>query len=133
MDMPDDDWYESTASAGLTEESTLLSSEALAGSTMGDTLLDDRCAFCNNRRAVGCSVGACRSCCLARPERCERHMPQARMLPPVSLAPPITRNVRVGEECQFCANQRATGCSQNAFRMCCRATMLPCDRHWPSF
>mmetsp|Transcript_75370 Transcript_75370/g.189610 ORF Transcript_75370/g.189610 Transcript_75370/m.189610 type:complete len:205 (+) Transcript_75370:93-707(+) len=124
-----EEWSESTASAGLSEESTLLSSDVFGGSMLGEVLLDDRCAFCNNRRAADCIFSACRSCCLARPERCERHMPQVRPSPPVSMAAVFERSARTGEDCQFCANQRAAGCAQNACRRCCLATMMPCDRH----
>lgn len=98
----------------------------------------DRCAFCDNTRAVGCVLNACRRCCMARPERCERHCPSAQPALMESRPPPLPGNWdplrfvdaslaaanasdpgRVGP-CAFCStNQRARHCELGACRSCC--------------
>jgi len=41
-----------------------------------------RCTFCNNRRATGCAINACRNCCIMRATRCERHASRWSMMAP---------------------------------------------------
>jgi len=97
------------------------------------TVEDDRCAFCNRKRAVDCALGACRSCCLLRPESCSRHWPTPSG--PAGRRQEERRNEGQAEAtasgtsmCAFCTNRRSPGCRYNACRLCCVA-MGPCNWH----
>jgi len=133
-------WSDSTTSSDFGDESSVLSSRSSGASLLEDALddgCDDRCAFCNNRRAAECALGACRSCCLNRPERCERHCPV--MVPPQLQEPrgSLAWELEAGASfpphnellCAFCSNQRPAACTLRACRSCCLHRVGPCEWH----
>lgn len=132
-------WSSSSASSDLSDEVTAVT--ALGLDTLADLTLaasdarDDRCTFCSNQRAADCALGACRTCCLARLGRCERHGldmgpadPDAHGRPAdeadAAAASPVS-----GLLCSFCSNRRAAGCALQACRSCCLNGVGPCEWH----
>lgn len=130
-------WNDETTTSEISDENSMLSYESLNDHGLEGGGGGGRCAFCNNSRAANCALGACRSCCLNRPERCDRHCPVLVVPPsqgdPAQPPPVETLDPSFGSYgqpfCAFCNNRRATECYLNACRQCCLHRVGPCEWH----